>query len=314
VSISGIALPFLLGALAALFICHGSTYFQNGVSPWEGACFLGAAMCITAFPVLARIITERGLLGTSIGTLALAAGATNDAIAWIILAVVLATFKSTPMIAFAAIGGGVVYVLAMTTLGRRLMTAFEKAVEGKDHLPTPIAALAFLVLIACAWYTEAIGIYAVFGAFVCGACMPHGHFAALMKRVLEPITGGLLVPLYFVYAGLNAKVQLLGSTAALGIGAVLILLAIAGKWGGCMLAARRAGETWRDSASIGILMNARGLMELMILNIGLQAGVITQTLYTVMVLMAIVTTLMTTPIYGLLNRRAKQAVMNAEPA
>lgn len=311
VSLSGIVLPFGLGVLAAMWMTRDATYFTAGVTPWEGALYLGAAMCITAFPMLARIIYERGLSGTTMGTLALAAGASDDAMAWAVLAIVLASFKDNAMIAVLAIGGGAAFAITMATVGKRALAFLEKWTIREGRITPPVATATFMILMIAAWFTDAIGIYAVFGAFVTGACMPRGKFSEEMQMRMEHATGSLLLPIFFVYSGLNTKIQLIGTGSTLVVAAVIIAFAIIGKWGGCMLAARASGETWRAANSIGILMNARGLMELIILNIGLQAGVITPTLYTVMVLMAIITTLMASPIFVWINRKEPYGVKGA---
>lgn len=311
VSLSGIVLPFGLGVLAAMWMTRDATYFTAGVTPWEGALYLGAAMCITAFPMLARIIYERGLSGTTMGTLALAAGASDDAMAWAVLAIVLASFKDNAMIAVLAIGGGAAFAITMATVGKRALAFLEKWTVREGRITPPVATATFMILMIAAWFTDAIGIYAVFGAFVTGACMPRGKFSEEMQMRMEHATGSLLLPIFFVYSGLNTKIQLIGTGSTLVVAAVIIAFAIIGKWGGCMLAARASGETWRAANSIGILMNARGLMELIILNIGLQAGVITPTLYTVMVLMAIITTLMASPIFVWINRKEPYGVKGA---
>lgn len=311
VSLSGIVLPFGLGVLAAMWMTRDATYFTAGVTPWEGALYLGAAMCITAFPMLARIIYERGLSGTTMGTLALAAGASDDAMAWAVLAIVLASFKDNAMIAVLAIGGGAAFAITMATVGKRALAFLEKWTIREGRITPPVATATFMILMIAAWFTDAIGIYAVFGAFVTGACMPRGKFSEEMQMRMEHATGSLLLPIFFVYSGLNTKIQLIGTGSTLVVAAVIIAFAIIGKWGGCMLAARASGESWRAANSIGILMNARGLMELIILNIGLQAGVITPTLYTVMVLMAIITTLMASPIFVWINRKEPYGVKGA---
>ncbi len=312
VSLAGIALPFVLGILVSLAMHGAGGFFTPKVTVGEGALYLGAAMCITAFPMLARIIKERGLSGTTMGTLALAAGATDDAVAWCVLAIVLASFKSSAAIAVVAIGGGVAYVLLMTTLGKKTLQNFESWTQREGKITPSIATAAFMFLMMCAWFTDMIGIYAVFGAFVCGACMPRGKFADEMQERLVHATGSLLLPLFFVYSGLNTRIQLLSSPVVLGFAGLAIAAAIIGKWGGCTLAARATGESWREANSIGILMNARGLMELIILNIGLQQGVITPTLFTVMVMMAIITTLMASPLFVWLNRKPKVLLGAAE--
>lgn len=297
VSLSGIVLPFALGVLASTWMREPGVYFNESAKAWEGAVFMGAAMCITAFPMLARIISERGLAGTTMGTLTLAAGATDDAMAWALLAVVLSSFTSTPSYALWAIGGGALFLCFML-LARPLMQRLEAWTQREGTVTQPIAITTFAIVSLAAWFTDAIGIYAVFGAFVTGVCMPRGEFSKGIRLRVEYATSTLLLPLFFTYSGLNTKVQLLGVGNVMAIALVVVLFAIVGKWVGCMLAARLAGETWRDASAIGVLMNARGLMELIILNIGLQHGVITPTLYTVMVLMAIVTTVMASPIFA----------------
>lgn len=312
VSVSGIALPFALGAVASLGLHQSGRYFGAGVGAAEGALYLGAAMCITAFPMLARMIRERGLAGTGLGTLALAAGACDDATAWAVLAVVLALFKGEPAIALAAVGGGALFVLALLTVGRQQLQRLEAWTQREGALTPAIASVVLGLLMLAAFVTDAIGIYAVFGAFVFGVAMPRGQLAESLQGALGHVTGSLLLPIFFVYAGLNTQIGLLGAADALGVTALLVVLAIAGKLGGCSVAARLAGEDWRTALSVGLLMNARGLMELIILNIGLQQGVITPTLYTMLVLMAIVTTLMASPLFGWLHRatpvRARAAV------
>lgn len=302
VSLSGIIFPFALGVLASLMMHSDGTYFSADVSVWEGALFMGAAMCITAFPMLARIISERGLAGTTMGTLALAAGATDDAMAWAMLAIVLSSFRNEALIAVWAIGGGIAFALLLATIGKKLLANFESWTQREGGVTQTIAITTFAIVSLAAWFTDAIGIYAVFGAFVTGACMPKGKFAEQMRHRTEFATSTLLLPLFFTYSGLNTRIQLIGTRTVLFVALVVIAFAIIGKWVGCMLAARLSGENWRDANRIGILMNARGLMELIILNLGLQNGVITPTLYTVMVLMAIVTTVMASPLFAWLSR------------
>jgi Kef-type K+ transport system membrane component KefB len=271
--------------------------------------FLAAAMSITAFPMLARIIRESGMSGTSLGTLALAAGSSDDAAAWCILAIVLASFRSEPTIALLAIGGGVVYAVTMLTAGRRLLSRFLEFVGTRprlEGLPLP-ATLALLML--AAWFTDAIGIYAVFGAFILGAAVPRGPFAEQLQEKLEPLTVNLLLPLFFVYSGLNTKVNLLNTPALWAIGLLLLVAAVLGKGVACYLAARWNGEPRREAATIGALMNARGLMELIILNIGRDFGVITDTLFSMMVIMAIVTTLMASPLFEVLYGKQRDALL-----
>jgi Kef-type K+ transport system membrane component KefB len=285
VSIAGIATPFTLGSLLALTLVSNGQYFTPGVARWEAMLFMGAAMSITAFPMLARIIYERGLTGTSLGTLALAAGSMDDAAAWCILAIVLASFNSNPVIALSAIGGGIVYAIVVLTIGSRLLNLLGRKVERESTMSAPLFTFVLMVVMLGAWITDAIGIYAVFGAFILGVAMPRGLFAQEIQRRLEPLTTNFLLPLFFVYSGLNTRLGLVDSPIA------------------CWLAARLNGEDNREALAIGTLMNARGLMELIILNIGLERGVITPTLFTIMVMMAIVTTLMASPVFEFVYRR-----------
>ena len=295
VSFAGILLPFALGAVLALGLRGRHDLFASGVTTGEAALYLGASMCITAFPMLARILVERGIAKTEMGTLALGAGAADDATAWALLAVVLASFKHEVRYALFAIGGGAIFAVATQTVGKAAFRRLGDAVERTGTMSEATFALTMLVVFAGAWATDALGVYAVFGAFLMGAAMPRGRFVAILRAKMESLTVGVLLPFFFVYSGLNTKIGLVDSPALWGVAALACVAAVAGKFGGCALAARLSGEPWRESAAIGALMNARGLMELIILNIGLQQGVITPTLFTIMTLMAIVTTLMASP-------------------
>ena len=314
VSLAGIVFPFVFGAGLAFALAGRHDLFAARVSPAEGALYLGASMCITAFPMLARIIFERGIAGTSLGTLALAAGAADDAAAWSILAVVLASFKHDLRYALFAIVGGVLFAVLMLTAGKAAFARLGEGVRRDGQLSASTFAITLLTLFAGAWITDALGIYAVFGAFLIGAAMPRGAFVAEMRARIEPLTVGVLLPFFFVFSGLNTKLGLLDSPALWGIAALACLAAMVGKFGGCTLAARFSGESWREATAIGVLMNARGLMELIILNIGLQQGVITPTLFTILILMAIITTLIASPIFGwLYERRAPDALCQPSP-
>lgn len=308
VSLAGICTPFMLGGLLATQLAKDQTFFTPKVSTWEAVLFMGAAMSITAFPMLARIIYERGLAGTSLGTLALAAGSMDDAAAWCILAIVLASFGKQPSIALWAIGGGLFYVLLILSARRFLLRRIAESVERQGELHGTMLAFVLMLLMLGAWFTDAVGIYAVFGAFILGAAMPRGLLTERLKSFIEPLTTNFMLPLFFIYSGLNTKLGLV-STASLFLVALLVLLiACAGKGIACYLAARLNGEDNRNAAAIGTLMNARGLMELIILNIGLERGLITPTLFTIMVIMAIVTTLMATPIFNLVSSWSKTSL------
>lgn len=304
VSLAGIITPFMLGSLLALALVGNGQYFAPNVARWEAMLFMGAAMSITAFPMLARIIYERGLTGTSLGTLALAAGSMDDAAAWCILAIVLASFNSNPVIAFSAIGGGVLYGVFVLTIGKRLLDRLGRKVERDGAMSSPVFTFVLMLVMIAAWFTDAIGIYAVFGGFILGTAMPRGQFARELERRLEPLTTNFLLPLFFVYSGLNTRLGLVDSLLLWGVALVIFLAACFGKGVACWLAARLNGEENREALAIGTLMNSRGLMELIILNIGLERGVITPTLFTIMVMMAILTTLMASPVFEFVYRRA----------
>lgn len=297
VSLSGILAPFVLGCILGYFLVRSSGFFSAEVVTWEAMFFVGASMAITAFPMLARIIYERGLSGTSLGTLALAAGAIDDGAAWCVLALVLASFSGEPMIAVLAIGGGILYAVGTLTIGSKLLQPLGALAEREKGVSPTLLTITLIVVMLGAWFTDRIGIYAVFGAFIMGAAMPRGRFAHEIQRQIEPLTTTFLLPLFFVYSGLNTSITLVDSPWLWGIALVVLLAACLGKGVACWAAARFSGEDNRNALAIGILMNARGLMELIILNIGLQRGIITPLLFTVMVIMAIMTTLMATPLF-----------------
>ena len=297
ISAAGIIAPFLLGGTLAYFIAHDPQLFAAKTSSVEAILFMGAAMSITAFPMLARIIFEQGLSKTSIGTLALAAGSMDDVAAWCVLAVVLASFQSDWSIALMAIGGGVLFALVTLTLVKKLLQPLGDKVRVVGVMNPDILVFILMLVMLGAWFTDFIQIYAVFGAFIMGIAMPRGKFAEELHRLMYPLTVALLLPVFFVYSGLNTKIGLVNTPYLWGLTAIVLFVAIAGKGVACYLAARWHGESHKESMAIGTLMNARGLMELIILNIGLQHGIIEPALFTIMVLMAVITTLMATPIF-----------------
>lgn len=300
VSVAGIITPFTFGAIAALFLYSNNQLFNPQITSWAAALYLGASMSITAFPMLARMLYERDIAKTSFGTLALAAGSIDDAIAWCLLAIVLASIKDSFSIAALAIGAGIEYVLFMVFLGKPLFKVFTRWTK-RDHRVTQKTLTVLLILLMlCAWFTDFMGIYAVFGAFILGTVMPRGEFAKQVRHYTESLTSTFLLPIFFVFSGLNTEIGLVNTPELWGITIIIVAIAIIGKGIACMLGAKIAGKNWRESATIGALMNARGLMELIILNIGLEQGVITPTLFTIMVIMAIVTTLMTSPLVNFL--------------
>jgi Kef-type K+ transport system membrane component KefB len=298
--------PFALGGLIGLWLVGQPGFFGERAHRWDASLFMGAAMSITAFPMLARIIYERGLTGTGLGTLALAAGAIDDATAWCVLAVVLASFDHSWSIAAKAIGGGAAYGLVMFTVGRTLFAKLGEVAERHGKLTQPLLAFTLMLLMLGSWYTDVIGIYAVFGAFMLGVAMPRGLFAREMQRLLEPLTVVFLLPLFFTYSGLNTRLDLVDTPQLLLISLLVLAAACLGKGAACYAAARWNGEDHATSLAVGTLMNARGLMELIILNIGLQRGIIQPTLFTIMVMMAIMTTLMASPLFEwVYGRRAR---------
>ncbi len=314
VSLAGIVTPLVLGSLLALLLVGQSGFFSHQVAMWEAMLFLGAAIAITAFPMLARIIFERGLTGTSLGTLALAAGSTDDAISWCILAVVLAVFKQNVWIAILAVVGGGLYAAITLLIGRRLLRRLGTMTERYGGISGPMLVIVLMLVMLCAWITDMIGIYAIFGGFILGVAMPRGIFAKHLKNTLEPIVTNFMLPLFFVYSGLNTSIGLVNSWLLWGIALLVLLAAVLGKGVACWLAALLNKESNREALAIGSLMNARGLMELILLNIGLQQGIIAPTLFTMLVLMAIVTTLMASPLFELVYGRHRTKSTPTEQA
>ncbi|KRA45396.1 cation:proton antiporter [Pseudoxanthomonas sp. Root630] len=309
VSWAGIAVPFVLAFALAPWLQHVPGLFADKARFLEVALFLGAAIAITAFPMLARIIHERGLAGTPLGTLALTAGAMDDAAAWCILAIVLASFGGSWNQAWLAIGGGIAYVAFMLLAGRRLLAPLAAQVPAEGPLPTPVFAWVMAAFFLCAWAMDAIGIHAVFGGFILGICLPRGALTERLRERLQGMVVVVLLPLFFTYSGLKTQLSVLLDPAILVPAIAILLASFGGKAIACWAAARLSGESPRDAKAIGALMNARGLMELIIINIGLQAGIIKPGLFTILVIMAILTTLMATPLFNRImrDRRAPAA-------
>ena len=297
VSIAGMVAPFVLGAALAVPLLKVPGLFSEQARLFEAMLFLGASMCITAFPMLARIIYERGLTGTSLGALALVSGAINDAAAWGILAVVLASFGGGAMVAVKAIGGGIAYGVFVLTSGRKLLARLGTATERAGKVTPTLLAVTLMLLMLGFWITDSIGIHAVFGGFILGVAMPRGLFARELQRQLQPFALAFLLPMFFTFSGLNTRLDMVNNAHLLLIALVIIAAACMGKGVACWAAARLNGEDNRTALAVGTLMNSRGLMELIIINIGLQKGVIQPALFSIMVLMAVVTTLMASPMF-----------------
>jgi Kef-type K+ transport system membrane component KefB len=298
---ASISVPFLFGVLLSLALY--TRFAPAGVGFAAFALFVGAAMSVTAFPVLARILSDRGMTGTPLGAIAIACAAVDDVTAWCILAAVVLVAQAADMTALIpTLGGTLIYVVAMVTLGRYLLAWLAGRAEGRSASTEGFVAAVLLVTFGSAWITERLGIHGVFGAFLVGLLVPRGTAVvrALPGR-LHDAMAILLLPLFFVFTGLRTTLTLISGGTLWAICAIVILVAIVGKLGASAVAARVTGMPWRDALSLGALMNTRGLMELVILNVGLDVGVLSPTLFAMMVLMALVTTAMTAPLLDALG-------------
>jgi Kef-type K+ transport system membrane component KefB len=314
VSLAGIAAPFVLAAVVAPMLTGIPGLFAPGISRANATLFLGACIALTAFPMLARIINERGLAGTPLGTLSLTAGAFDDAASWCVLALVLAAFGAGPGVAVLAIGGAVLYAVFLLTLGRRWLAVLGRRVAARGQLDDATLAVVLALFCLSAFLMDAIGIHAIFGGFLLGACMPRGLLAQEVRRRIEPLTVALLLPMFFTYSGLNTRFDTVDSWGLLAIALGVLAVSVLAKFGACWAAARLAGEDNPTALGIGALMNARGLMELIIINIGLQKGIIGPTLFAMLVLMAIVTTMMAGPLFEMVYGRHARARGELAPA
>ena len=312
VSVAGMVTPFVLGAGLGWFFYHHTAFFPSRTSLMEAMLFLGASMCITAFPMLARIIHFKGLTGTTMGTVALGAGALDDAAAWCLLAIVLASFDGVLAQAMTNIASGLGYVAAALWVIRPLLARWARGVEARGELAEREFVLLLALMAFGAWFTDLIGLHAVFGAFIMGIAMPRGLVAKELIARIQPLTVALLLPLFFTFSGLNTQIGLLDSAYLWGMTGLILVAAIGGKGVACWLAARATGLSHRESLGIGTLMNARGLMELIIINIGLQRGIISPALFATLVIMAVVTTLMASPLFELLVGRHRPATPPAQ--
>jgi Kef-type K+ transport system membrane component KefB len=307
ISISSIVVPFGLGmALAgALF----ESLAPPGVGATSFALFLGVSMAITAFPVMARILGDQGLQRTPMGVVALTCAAINDAIAWCLLAFVVGVTQSTTSAAVQTLVLTALYIGLMLTAGRRIMAALVSRFDRAPRIGERSLALVLVAVLLSAVATEFIGIHAIFGAFLLGAIIPHESIIAKhVTERLEDIVRVMFLPAFFAFTGLRTEIGLVQGVDDWLWCAVIIAVATAGKFGGTLLASKLVGLDWRDSAALGILMNTRGLVELIVLNIGLDLGVISPRLFTMLVIMALVTTMMTSPILSRLLKSRPWAV------
>lgn len=301
ISHASIVIPFALGIGLAYFVYN--RFAPEGVKFLSFSLFMGIAMSITAFPVLARIVQERGLHKTKLGAIAITCAAADDITAWCLLAVVIAIVKAGTFVSsLYIIGLAALYVLAMLLVVKPFLKRIGDLYATKDTLVKPVVAIFFLTLIISSYATEVIGIHALFGAFMTGAIMPDvPKFRTIFIEKVEDVSLILLLPLFFVFTGLKTEIGLINDPYLWEITGFIILVAVVGKFFGSALAAKFVGQSWPDSLTIGALMNTRGLMELIVLNIGLELKVLTPEVFTMMVIMALVTTFMTGPALDFIN-------------
>ncbi|WP_225410411.1 cation:proton antiporter domain-containing protein [Stigmatella hybrida] len=297
ISHSSIIAPFVLGAGASALWLYRALSSPE-VPFLSFVLFMGVAMSITAFPVLARILSERGLLQSRVGVISITCAAVDDVTAWCLLAFVVSIVRASSLTdAGITTLLALLYIVFMLLVVRPFLARLGARVASKDGLTQNVVAGTLVLLLASSWATELIGIHALFGAFLFGAVIPkEGGLADALAERLEDVAVVLLLPVFFAYSGLRTQVGLLNSVDAWAMCGLIILLACLGKFGGSTVAARLTGLRWREASAVGVLMNTRGLMELIVLNIGLDLGVISPTLFTMMVVMALVTTFITSPL------------------
>ncbi|MFZ4454610.1 MAG: cation:proton antiporter [Bacteroidales bacterium] len=312
ISHASIIVPFALGMLLANYIY--TIYAPVGISFLSFGLFIGIAMSITAFPVLARIVQERGIHKTKLGTVVITCAAVDDITAWSLLAAVIAIVKAGSFVSslytilFASL-----YVLAMIYLVKPFLKRVGEVHTSRESLTKPVVGIFFLTLMISAYCTELIGIHALFGAFMAGAIMPSDlKFRAIFIEKVEDVSLVLLLPLFFVFTGLRTQIGLINDSELWEITGLIVLVAITGKFLGSALAAKYIGQNWRDSLYIGALMNTRGLVELVVLNIGYDLGVLTPTMFAMLVIMALFTTFMTGPALNIIDFFFKSKEDNLE--
>ncbi len=301
ISHASIVIPFALGIGLAYFVYY--RFAPAGVAFLPFALFMGIAMSITAFPVLARIVQERGIHKTKLGAIVITCAAADDITAWCLLAAVIAIVKAGTFVSsLYVIGLAILYVIVMLFVVKPFLKKIGELYGTKENLSKPVVAIFFLTLIISSYLTEIIGIHALFGAFMTGVIMPDiTKFRNLFIEKVEDVSVILLLPLFFVYTGLRTEIGLINDPFLWRVTGFIILVAVVGKFFGSALAAKFVGQSWRDSLTIGALMNTRGLMELIVLNIGLDLKVLTPEVFTMMVIMALVTTFMTGPTLNSIN-------------
>lgn len=312
ISHASIILPFFLGVSVA-YLIYGQ-FAPANVSFLSFALFMGIAMSITAFPVLARIVQERGLTKTALGAMVITCAAADDITAWCILAFVIAVVKAGGITsALFTIALAIVFVVVMLYVVRPWVRNISSKVVDNSDISKTLTALIFFVMMLSAYLAEIIGIHALFGAFLAGSIMPQNlKFKSLLAGKIEDISVLLLLPIFFAFTGLRTQIGLLNEGHLWGTCGLIILVAVIGKFGGSSLAAKAVGHSWKDSFSIGALMNTRGLMELIVLNIGFDLGILSPEIFAIMVLMALSTTFMTGPLLDLIEFVSNRKIVGTE--
>ena len=296
-----IIFPFFLGACVSYYVFQELA--PHGVSFLSFALFMGIAMSITAFPVLARIIKERGLTKTPLGVLAITCAAADDVTAWCLLAAAIAIVKAGSITSsLFTIGLAIAYIVFMLYVIKPLLQKVSNNRMKDEKVDKTVIGVSFFLMLISAYFTEIIGIHALFGSFIAGVVMPNNlRFKEILTDKVEDVSTILLLPIFFAFTGLRTQIGLLNEGSLWVICTLIISVAIIGKLAGSALTARIIGRTWKDSLSIGALMNTRGLMELIVLNIGYDLGVLGPEIFSIMVLMALFTTFMTGPLLDFIN-------------
>ena len=300
VSMSSILLPFILGSLLAFLLYPILAGPKANLLSF--VLLVGTAMAITAFPVLARLLSEKEMLGTRIGMLALTSASIGDVIAWCLLALIVSTTHGNNMASVAVtIGVTVLFTVTMLFGVRPLLSYAVRRIQSQYFL----IVCSIVLLLTSSYITNVIGIHPVFGAFLAGIILPRNVTFTQQIRSIDQMNNILFLPLFFVFSGLRTQINLINGGSAWLICLLILFLACSGKILGGALAMRLCRESWRDALSLGVLMNTRGLVELIVLNIGLDLGILSPTLFAMLVIMAVVTTMMASPLLPLLGYRSR---------
>jgi Kef-type K+ transport system membrane component KefB len=302
ISHSSIIIAYTMGVGLAYFLYEN---FAPADTTFAGfALFMGIAMSIAAFPVLARIVQERGISKTLFGSMIITCAAVDDVTAWCLFAIVVATVKAGSVTdSLFTIGASVAYVTAMLFIVRPFLVKFSEIYASKENINRTVIAFIFLLLLVSALITELIGIHAFFGAFLAGAIIPHNiRFKEILTEKIEDVSLVLLLPLFFVFTGLRTEIGLLNNSSLWATCGIIIATAVFGKMAGTIIPARIVGFSWANSFTLGALMNTRGLMELVVLNVGYDLGLLSPEIFAMMVLMAVLTTMMTGPALDLIEK------------